>query len=87
LEILAILLSDIEAMSADFGTGIHLMGEINRFQRLTGAIEFKFDDSTSLNIPSGPSFWNMGSFGCLWRKKYGRCPTTFMAIVEIAFVA
>ncbi len=89
----AILLYFLERASdklqADFGTWKTPWGEINRFQRQTGSIVPRFDD-TQPSIPVGftSSQWgSLASFGARayppWTKKrYGTSGNSFVAVVE-----
>lgn len=84
LEILAMTLDQLEA---DFGSWNTPWGEINRFQRLDGAIENHFDD----NEPSLPVGLASGRWGALasygarsydTKKLYGTSGNSFVAVVE-----
>jgi acyl-homoserine-lactone acylase len=86
------LLSALDAASdklaADFGTWKTPWGEINRFQRISPAIESRFDDAAP-SIPVGftSSRWgSLASFGArAWpntKKWYGTSGNSFVAVVE-----
>ncbi len=87
-EILAVFKMTIEEMNSDFGTWNTPWGEINRFQRLTGDIDLKFDDSK----PSIPVGLASGTWGALaaygatatpeTKKLYGYRGNSFVAVVE-----
>ncbi|MBB4635334.1 acylase [Longimicrobium terrae] len=75
-------------LQADFGTWRTPWGEINRFQRLTGAIVQPFSD-TGASIPVGftSSQWgSLASFGARrypgTRRYYGTSGNSFVAAVE-----
>ena len=75
-------------LQADFGSWRTSWGEINRFQRLTGDIVHRFDDSKP-SIPVGfPSatWGSLASFGAAPRngtkKWYGTSGNSFVAVVE-----
>jgi acyl-homoserine lactone acylase PvdQ len=87
-----VLLEGLEAamveMDSKFGTWKKAWGEINRFQRLSGDIEAKFDDGK----PSLPVGFTSGTWGSLavfgarpyanTRKWYGTRGNSFVAVVE-----
>jgi acyl-homoserine-lactone acylase len=72
----------------DFGTWQTPWGEINRFQRLSGDVEAKFDDDKpSLPIGFTSSQWgSLAAFGVSaptpTRKIYGTKGNSFVAVVE-----
>ena len=87
----------LEALSAasdkltkDFGTWKTPWGNVNRFQRLTGDIVQKFDDTKpSLPVPFTYSRWgSLASFSARTypgtKKMYGTSGNSFLAIVEFA---
>ena len=87
-EILATFSQTIEAMSADFGSWNTPWGEINRFQRLTGAIDLKFDDSKPY-IPVGLASGTWGALAAYGarstvdaKRLYGYRGNSFVAVVE-----
>jgi acyl-homoserine-lactone acylase len=75
-------------LTADFGTWRTPWGEINRFQRLTGAIVQPFSDAA----PSIPVGFTSGQWGSLaafgartypgTRRMYGTSGNSFVAVVE-----
>lgn len=84
LEVLEQTLNDL---TNDFGTWNTAWGEVNRFQRLDGAIESHFDD----NAPSLPVGLASGRWGALasygasrfnTKKLYGTSGNSFIAVVE-----
>jgi len=77
-----------DKLAADFGSWKTPWGDINRFQRLTGDVEQKFDDSKP-GIPVGftSSRWgSLASFGAKsypgTKKWYGTSGNSFVAVVE-----
>jgi len=77
-----------DKLTADFGTWKTPWGEINRFQRLTGAIVQPFNDAGP-SIPVGfPSarWGSLASFGARaytgTKKWYGTSGNSFVAVVE-----
>jgi len=87
-EILATFSQSIEAMSTDFGSWNTPWGEINRFQRLTGAIDLKFDDSKQY-IPVGLASGTWGALAAYGarstddaKRLYGYRGNSFVAVVE-----
>ncbi|MBX6333594.1 MAG: penicillin acylase family protein, partial [Gemmatimonadaceae bacterium] len=77
-----------DRLTADFGTWRTPWGEINRFQRLTGDIVQRFDDSKP-SIPVGftSSVWgSLAAFGARpypgTKKWYGTSGNSFVAVVE-----
>ncbi|MEE4360852.1 MAG: penicillin acylase family protein, partial [Pseudomonadales bacterium] len=82
------LSSSIERLEADFGSWETPWGEINRFQRLTGAIDLPYDDaepSTPVGFVSG-RWGSLASFGSMPRdgtkRWYGSNGNSFVAVVE-----
>jgi acyl-homoserine-lactone acylase len=76
-------------LTRDFGTWKTPWGEINRFQRLSGDINPKFDDTApSLPIAFAPSDWgSLPAFGVsgppqTTRRIYGNRGNSFVAVVE-----
>lgn len=78
----------VARLEADFGAWKTPWGEINRFQRLTGAIELQYDDSK----PSTPVGFVSGRLGSLaafgsgpkpgTKRWYGTRGNSFVAVVE-----
>jgi acyl-homoserine-lactone acylase len=85
LEALAV---SLDQLRADFGTWRTPWGEINRFQRLTGAIVQPFSD----DAPSIPVGFTSGQWGSLasfkartypgTKRMYGTSGNSFVAVVE-----
>ncbi len=77
-----------DKLTKDFGTWKTPWGDVNRFQRLTGDIVQKFDDSKpSLPVPFTYSRWgSLASFSARaypgTKKMYGTSGNSFLAIVE-----
>jgi acyl-homoserine-lactone acylase len=82
------LVAASDKLAADFGTWKTPWGEINRFQRLTGDIVQRFNDSA----PSTPVAFTSARFGSLasfgaraypgTKKWYGTSGNSFVAVVE-----
>jgi acyl-homoserine-lactone acylase len=72
----------------DFGKWKTTWGEINRFQRLTGEINGRFDDQMpSLPVPYNSSLWgSLAAYGSRpyanTKKWYGNVGNSFVAVVE-----
>lgn len=87
-EQLAALSAALDKIEADFGSTQVPWGEVNRLQRLDGAIESKFDDDQpSLPIGLASGRWGaLASFGAgpgpNTKKLYGRAGNSFVAVVE-----
>ncbi|MFN6965042.1 MAG: penicillin acylase family protein [Pyrinomonadaceae bacterium] len=87
-DMLASLAAAVERLTQDFGTWRVGWGEINRFQRLTGDIEQKFDDSKpSIPVPFTSGTWgSLASFGARTypgtKRMYGSSGNSFVAVVE-----
>lgn len=85
---LAALDTAIAQLKADFGSWRVPWGEINRFQRLDGAIVRTFDDAkASVPVPFVPARWgSLASFdGQRYpgtRRYYGDSGNSFVAVVE-----
>lgn len=87
-ERLTIFAEVVDKLTADFGTWEMPWGEVNRFQRLDGSIQQKFDD----NMPSIPVGLASGNWGALasygargsqgTKKIYGTYGNSFVAVVE-----
>jgi acyl-homoserine-lactone acylase len=77
-----------DKLAADFGSWKTAWGEINRFQRLTGAIVQPFDDKApSLPVGFTSARWgSLASFGARsyngTRRMYGTSGNSFVAVVE-----
>ena len=75
-------------LTTNFGTWETPWGEINRFQRLSGAIDLRYDDSApSLPVAFTSSFWgSLAAFGSAPRngtqRWYGNRGNSFVAVVE-----
>jgi acyl-homoserine-lactone acylase len=88
VEKLAALDAAIARLKADFGSWRVPWGEINRFQRLDGAIVRTFDDTKpSIPVPFVSANWgSLASFGAQrypgTRRYYGDYGNSFVAVVE-----
>ena len=77
-----------DRLAADFGSWRTRWGDINRFQRLTGDIEQRFDDAApSIPVPFTSAQWgSLASFGARTypgtRRMYGSSGNSFVAVVE-----
>ncbi len=82
------LVNAVEKLTGDFGKWKVPWGEINRYQRLTGEIVQRFDDSQpSLPVAFTSSRWgSLASFGSRTypgtKKMYGTSGNSFVAAVE-----
>jgi acyl-homoserine-lactone acylase len=82
------LAAAVDKLTADFGTWQTPWGEINRFQRLTGAIVQPFNDAApSIPVAFPSARWgSLASFGARayrgTRKFYGTSGNSFVAVVE-----
>jgi acyl-homoserine lactone acylase PvdQ len=78
----------VNELTTKFGTWQIPWGEINRFQRLSGAINLKYDDKfKSLPIGFGPALWgSLPAFKSDYRegtqKRYGYNGNSFVCAVE-----
>jgi acyl-homoserine-lactone acylase len=87
-EKLAALAAAVDRLTTDFGSWRTPWGEINRFQRLTGDIEQRFDDAApSIPVPfTSGQFGSLASFGARTqpgtRRMYGTAGNSFVAVVE-----
>lgn len=78
----------VNELTTKFGTWQIPWGEINRFQRLSGAINLKYDDKLkSLPIGFGPALWgSLPAFKSDYRegtqKRYGYNGNSFVCAVE-----
>jgi acyl-homoserine-lactone acylase len=85
---LTALAAAVDRLSTDFGTWKTRWGDINRFQRLTGDIEPRFDDAApSIPVPFTSGQWgSLASFGARTfpgtKKMYGTSGNSFVAVVE-----
>jgi acyl-homoserine lactone acylase PvdQ len=76
------------ALEEDFGDWRVPWGEVNRFQRLSGAIDLEYDDSLpSLPVPMAANTWGaLASFRAVaapgTKRIYGRSGNSFVAVVE-----
>lgn len=80
--------STLSKLQADFGTWHVPWREVNRFQRLDGAIESRFDDAKpSLPVPMASGNWGAlaafgGQPGAATKRIYGIKGNSFVAAVE-----
>jgi acyl-homoserine lactone acylase PvdQ len=87
-ERLEIFADTVRMLETDFGTWNIPWGEVNRFQRLTGDIDLKFDDEKpSTPVDMANSDWGaLADFGARrdngTKKLYGRNGNSFAAVVE-----
>jgi acyl-homoserine-lactone acylase len=87
-ERLAALVAASEKLAADFGDWRTPWGEINRFQRLSGAIDLQFDDAApSVPVGFASARWgSLASFGSTpmngTKRWYGTRGNSFVAVVE-----
>ncbi|MGH6658737.1 MAG: penicillin acylase family protein, partial [Sphingomicrobium sp.] len=78
----------VARLTRDFGDWRIEWGEVNRFQRLSGAIDARFDDSKpSVAVPFASNRWgslaSMGAQpGAGTKRWYGTTGNSFIAIVE-----
>jgi acyl-homoserine-lactone acylase len=83
-----LLIETMSDLERDFGSWKTPWGEINRFQRVTGAVDEQFDDGKlSFAVPFATAFW--GSLATSdakkypgTKKQYGTSGNSFVAIVE-----
>lgn len=87
-ELLLALQRAVARLTVDFGRWQTPWGEINRFQRLTGAIEAQYDDAKP-SLPIGFTSGNYGSLAAFGssvpgktRRLYGDVGNSFVAVVE-----
>lgn len=82
------LTAALERLQRDFGSWETPWGDINRFQRISPAIEPSFDDSKySIPVPFTSARWgSLASFGAKpypnTKKWYGTSGNSFIAVVE-----
>ena len=87
-EKLEALSAAIERMNSDFGSWKTAWGQINRFQRISPAMDHPFtDDGASIPVPfASGNFGSLASFGSAPRKGsrrwYGTSGNSFVAVVE-----
>ncbi len=85
---LAALAEAVARLKADFGDWRVPWGEINRFQRLSGAIDLSYDDARpSTPVPFTASTWgSLAAFGAQrypgTKRYYGNRGNSFVAAVE-----
>lgn len=85
---LAALSEAVDRLQKDFGSWGVPWGEINRYQRVDGAIKQDFDDGKpSIPVPFTSSRWgSLASFGAhRWpgtKRYYGTSGNSFVAVVE-----
>jgi acyl-homoserine-lactone acylase len=85
---LAALASAVDRLNREFGTWRTRWGEINRFQRISPAIDHPFsDDAPSIAVPfASGNFGSLASFGAAPRggskRWYGTSGNSFVAVVE-----
>jgi acyl-homoserine lactone acylase PvdQ len=78
----------VSQLTADFQSWEIPWGEVNRFQRLTGKVEERYDDAEpSLPVAFASSFWgSLPAFGSRQypntKKMYGNVGNSFVAVVE-----
>lgn len=86
-ERLAMFKATFDQLTADFGQWDTPWGEINRFQRLDGAIDLHFDDAKpSLPVGLASGRWGaLASYGARaydTKRIYGTSGNSFVAVVE-----
>lgn len=85
---LAALSEAVDRLQKDFGSWGVPWGEVNRYQRVDGAIKQNFDDGKpSIPVPFTSSRWgSLASFGAhRWpgtKRYYGTSGNSFVAVVE-----
>ena len=78
----------VQKLEADFGQWNRPWGEVNRYQRLNGDIDQRFDDAApSLPVGMASGRWGaLASFGSRSRpntkRLYGSSGNSFVAVVE-----
>jgi acyl-homoserine-lactone acylase len=78
----------LNRLESDFGSWKVPWGEVNRFQRISGAINHPFDDKKpSIPVPFSSARWgSLASFGAGpkpgTRRWYGTNGNSFVAVVE-----
>ncbi|WP_210518082.1 penicillin acylase family protein [Hymenobacter terricola] len=87
-EKIATLTEALDDLTRDFGTWKVAWGDINRYQRLTGHVEEKYDDQQpSTPVAFTSSAWgSLAAFGARaypgTKKRYGNVGNSFVAVVE-----
>ncbi|MEQ1832657.1 MAG: penicillin acylase family protein [Candidatus Eisenbacteria bacterium] len=87
-ELLRGLAAAVDTLTDLYGSWRAPWGDVNRFQRLDGAIESRFEDAQpSLPVPFASGIWgSLASFGARaypgTRKRYGSSGNSFLAAVE-----
>ncbi len=86
-ERLSIFKNAVAQLTEDFGSWNTPWGEINRFQRLSGDMDLKYDDSQeSIPVGMASSRWGaLASFGARQydtKRIYGSSGNSFVAVVE-----
>ena len=86
-ERLRIFKKSVDQLTEDFGSWNTPWGEINRFQRLSGDMDLKYDDSQpSIPVGMASSRWGaLASFGARQydtKRIYGSSGNSFVAVVE-----
>ena len=87
-ERLRVFAATVSMLEEDFGRWDMPWGEVNRFQRLSGAIDLEYDDEApSLPVGMASAAWGaLASFGARrgddTKKIYGRSGNSFVAVVE-----
>jgi len=87
-ERLEVFAETVAMLTADFGDWRTPWGEINRFQRLSGAIDLEYDDTApSLAVGMADSRWGaLADFGAKrfagTKRLYGDNGNSFVAVVE-----
>ncbi|MDB5269364.1 MAG: penicillin amidase [Hymenobacter sp.] len=82
------LTETLDDLTRDFGTWKMPWGDVNRYQRLTGRIEEKYDDrQPSRPVAFTSSAWgSLAAFGARaypgTKKRYGNVGNSFVAVVE-----
>ncbi|MBK7873242.1 MAG: penicillin acylase family protein [Saprospiraceae bacterium] len=83
-----LLIKALDELRRDFDSWKTPWGEVNRFQRLNGAIQATFDDSKpSIPVGFASATWgSLASFGARaysnTKKRYGSYGNSFVAVVE-----
>jgi len=87
-ELVTVFEKTIAQMNADFGTWNTPWSEINRFQRLSGDIDLKYDDNAPY-VPVGLASGNWGALAAYGartydgtKRLYGYRGNSFVAVVE-----
>jgi len=86
---LAALAAAVDRLNREFGSWRTPWGEINRFQRISGAIDQPFSDAApSIPVPfASGNFGSLASFGAAphngSKRWYGTSGNSFVAVVEL----